>query len=104
MIKLESINLQGERCFGVDQSPRPNSSDLPVEITILGEHRFIILFAGTATSQKKCAGAGPNITALVERKGGNGNGELDVMSIDLALARMEDGNKSVGKRKSKGLR
>lgn len=87
MIKLENIDLQGERCSGIDQIMNTHlSTTLPGDILILGEHRLTILSAGKQTSHFQA----PPRMALVEK---NANvGELDVVGIDQALARMENSN------------
>ena len=84
--KLESVNLQGERCSGIDQIVKSNfSTGLPSDILILGEHRFTILTAGQAKALFQSTGQ----LALVERPAA---GELDVVGIDQALLRMENGS------------
>ena len=94
MVKLEHIDLLGERCSGVDQIVRTNaSSGLPSDILILGEHRFTLLL-GKATSQSQSS----NRIALVEKK--TNSGELDVIGIDQALARMESSNGFGGKKRA----
>ena len=101
MIKLESIDLQGERCSGIEQvgkllaSPAISATALPSDVLILGEHRFIVLSAGKHTTVTRTE----NRVALVETNANTG--ELDVVGIDRALARMEnkDGNGFPGKRK-----
>lgn len=88
LIKLEGTDLQGERCSGIDQILHPSFSGLPSDILILGEHRYTILVPGQARSQFQPT----NRLALVEK---NPNGEeLDIMDIDQALARMENGHRS----------
>ena len=99
MTKLENIDLQGERCSGIAQiSPlaarTTSSTALASEIMILGEHRFVTLTVG-----KQAPLRGENRMALVDTNA-NG-GELDVVGIDQALARMERSDESgfLGKRK-----
>ncbi|RDW84949.1 hypothetical protein BP6252_02539 [Coleophoma cylindrospora] len=99
LIKLEGISLQGERCMGIDQSARPSTSGgLPTEITIIGEHRFTILFSGKISSQPLISSR----SALVERKD-NESGELDVVGIDQALALMDGGSSGGGLFKKKKI-
>lgn len=88
MIRLEGINLQGERCSGIDQLAKTQTSPgLPSEILILGEHRFTILSAG----KKQISHSQPSRRmALVEES--SNSGDLDVVGIDQALARMENSN------------
>jgi hypothetical protein len=88
MIKLEGIDLQGERCSGIDQliKAHPSTGLLPSDIVILGEHRFTILSAGKPQSQFQPS----TRLALVEKS--TNSGELDVVGIDQALARMEYSN------------
>jgi hypothetical protein len=100
MIKLESIDLQGERCSGIEQIAKVaalpvSTTALSSDVVILGEHRFVILSAGKQTP----AGRSENRLALVETNA-NG-GDLDVSEIDRALARMDSRDSSgfVGKRK-----
>lgn len=100
MIKLEGIDLQGERCSGIEQIAKLSaapaiSATVLSDVLILGEHRFVVLSTGKHTPVAKSESR----MALVET---NANaGELDVMGIDRALARMEnrDGNGFLGKRK-----
>ena len=87
IIRLESIDLQGERCSGIDQLPRTKSSGMPADLLILGEHRFAILSAGKLQPFQVSTRM-----ALVE-KVNTSNGELDVVGIDQALAQMENGPK-----------
>lgn len=89
MIKLEGIDLQGERCSDVEQIVKPHSSTgLPSDVLILGEHRFTILSVGKQAREPQSQPTGR--LALTE-KAANGM-ELDVAGIDQALARMENGN------------
>jgi len=100
MIKLENIDLQGERCSGVEQIAKLNavpaisSTALSSEVLILGEHRLVVLEAG-----KQPLVRGESRMALVETNANSG--ELDVVGIERALARMEnrDNNGFLGKRK-----
>ncbi|KAG0647388.1 Nuclear pore NUP37 [Hyphodiscus hymeniophilus] len=99
-IKLEKVDLQGEHCSGIEQitshaASAISTTALPSEIIILGEHRLVILSAGTPTA----ASRSETRMALVETNA-NG-GELDVIGIDRALARMESRDSSglLGKRR-----
>lgn len=91
MIRVDGIDLQGERCSGIEQIAKVDSSDL----LILGEHRFTILSSGKQPKVMK-ARAPAGRSALVERNG-NAAGDLDVMEIDQALTRMENGQSNRGK-------
>ena len=101
MIKLENIDLQGERCSGIEQIaklvalPAISTTSLSSDVMILGEHRFIILSAGKSTPAVR----GETRMVLVETV--TNSGELDVMGIDRALTRMENRDTSgfLGKRK-----
>ena len=87
MIKLESIDLQGERCSGIDQFVKSHASaGLPSDILIVGESRFTILSVGKQVSNFQAS----KRMALVEKN--TNAGELDVIGIDQALARMEKSN------------
>jgi len=87
MIKLEGIDLQGERCSGIDQLAKSQTSTgLPSEILVLGEHRFTILSGGKQPVQFQTSTRYP----LVEKQ--TNAGDLDVVGIDQALARMENSN------------
>ncbi|PBP19997.1 hypothetical protein BUE80_DR009137 [Diplocarpon rosae] len=90
MIKLESVNLQGERCSGVDQVLKPLSSTggLSTEILVLGEHRLTLLVSGTPPREQTFEKSISRL-ALVEKS--TNVGELDVMGIEQALACMENG-------------
>ena len=96
IVKLEGVDLKGERCSGVEQIPKlasPTSTGgLATDILILGEHRFTILTTGKP--MRGDAGTGAGRLALVEKNTNpNANaGELDVVGIDRALARMENGH------------
>ena len=96
MIKLENVDLQGERCSGVEQIAKsaPSSAGFSSEILILGEHRYVLLIFGKSAARERPAEKSASRLALVE-KSLNG-GELDVGGIEQALARMENGG---GKRK-----
>jgi hypothetical protein len=83
MIKLEDVDLQGELCSGVEQLSSAASG-----ILILGEHRYVIV-ANSKQSREPPFERSAGRLALTE-KSVNG-GELDVVGIDQALARMENG-------------
>jgi hypothetical protein len=91
MIKLESIDLRGERCSGIEQiaklsiAPATSPTALSSDVVILGEHRLIILSAGKQVHSRV---ERENRMALVETDANVG--ELDVMGIDRALTRMEN--------------
>lgn len=98
MVKLEGVDLQGERCSGVETVAKTHpavstATQLPTDILILGEHRFVVLSENKQTqTQTRDEGR----MALVEK---NTNGrELDVMGIDQALARMEESGSGSGSR------
>ena len=100
MIKLEKIDLHGERCSGIEQiakssAPLGSSTALSSEIIVLGERRLLILSVGKQSPLTR----GDKRMALVETNA-NG-GDLDVVGIDQALARMEgrDSSELFGKRK-----
>lgn len=82
IIKLDSVELQGERCSAVAQIAR--SSGQQSDIVIVAEHRFVVVSTGKQT--RKSEGR----LVLVE-KSTNG-GELDVIGIEQALAQMENGS------------
>jgi hypothetical protein len=88
-IKLEGIDLQRERCSGIDQIVQGNlSTGLPSDILVLGEHRFTIVATGQARAALQPTGQ----LVLVEKR--RAAGELDVVGIDQALLRMENGSKN----------
>ncbi|KAF8860645.1 hypothetical protein BDZ45DRAFT_587947 [Acephala macrosclerotiorum] len=89
IVRVENIDLQGERCSGVEQISRnATSTSLTSDILVLGEHRFTIL---TTSKQLKPATASkPENRLILAEKSANG-GELDVIGIDQALSRMENG-------------
>lgn len=86
MVKLENVDLQGERCSGVEQLTKTASSPQS-EVIVLGEHRYIILSTGKLLKSQSTENTGK--LALTENSG-NG-GELDVVGIEQALTRMENG-------------
>jgi hypothetical protein len=86
-IKLEGIDLHRERCTGIDQiATRILSTGLPTDILILAEHRFTIVTTGQAKPASQQGGQ----LALAERR--PAAGDLDVVGIDQALLRMENGS------------
>jgi hypothetical protein len=89
MVKLDGIDLQGERCTAIDQLVKPpGSNGHPSNMLILGEHRFIILeMAGQAQVP---AFQASSRMALV--KTNTHSGELDVVGIDQALTRLDNSN------------
>ncbi|KAF7857854.1 uncharacterized protein EAF02_011221 [Botrytis sinoallii] len=109
-IKLENVDLLGERCISIEQAPKSSisphtRSEIPSDIFIIGEHRYIIFIGGKSVAPK------PNQNAyalqLVQREDEDeqmtddrmiavGSGELDVNDIDRALARMENKERSGG--------
>lgn len=86
VVKLESVNLQGERCSGVEQLTKTASSSQS-EFIILGEHRYIILSTGKLLKSHSTDNTG---RLALTANNGNG-GELDVGGIEQALTRMENG-------------
>jgi hypothetical protein len=86
-VRLNHVNLQGERCSGIDQIPTTNSSDLPTELIVLGEHRYIILSTTSIGKQPKPRSTSDKL-ALVARNSTT-NGDLTVMDIDQELDKME---------------
>ncbi|KAH8595279.1 hypothetical protein B0O99DRAFT_672428 [Bisporella sp. PMI_857] len=97
IIKLESIDLQGERCSGIDQLPKTKTAPngLPADIIILGEHRFTILSAGKPVSQFQTS-----TRIILSEKSNNNSGELlDVSAIDQVLSQMENTNGFEARRK-----
>ncbi|KAK6593817.1 hypothetical protein H4I95_11209 [Botrytis cinerea] len=109
-IKLEHVDLLGERCIGIEQAPKSSislhtRSEIPSEIFIVGEHRFIIFIGGKSVAPKQNQNA--YALQLVQREDEDeemtddrmiavGSGELDVNDIDRALARMENKDRSGG--------
>lgn len=89
MVRLEGVNLRGERCCGVDQCSRGATSKslLPTEILILGEHRYIIASDNShqPLGPKQRAPASTEYQLMASR-------DLDVTEIDQVLSRMENGN------------
>jgi hypothetical protein len=83
-IKLDNVELQGERCSAVAQIPKL-SQGVPSNIMIVAEHRFVILSTGKQARQSE------GRMVLVEKGTNGGVGELDVVGIEQALARMENG-------------
>lgn len=84
MIKLEGVDLQGERCAGFTQIPQASTSNsLPSDVLILGEHRFTVLSTGKSSKQPQFRVSGR--PALIEK---SGNGELE--DINRALTLMEN--------------
>jgi hypothetical protein len=83
-IKLDSVELQGERCSAVAQIPK-SSTGTQSDIVIVAEHRFVILSMGKQARQRE------GRMVLVEKTTKGGVGELDVVGIEQALARMENG-------------
>ncbi|TVY80619.1 Nucleoporin [Lachnellula suecica] len=84
MLRLDGIDLQGERCSGIEQITKPYPSS--PEILVLGEHRFAILTTRKSTKELKPRQPAERL-ALTEKSGNNG--ELDVLGIDQALTRMD---------------
>ncbi|ESZ91593.1 hypothetical protein SBOR_8028 [Sclerotinia borealis F-4128] len=104
-IKLEHVDLLGERCTGIEQAPKCSTSphtrtDISTDIFIMGEHRFTIFIGGESVAPKQNRKA--YALQLVQsredededmtnnRMIGVGSGDLDVNDIDRALARMEN--------------
>ncbi|KAF7876476.1 hypothetical protein EAF04_001566 [Stromatinia cepivora] len=110
-IKLEHVDLLGERCTGIEQAPKSSISphsrtEILTDIFIMGEHRFTIFIGGKSVTPKQ----NQNAYALQlvrsredededmadDRMIGVGSGDLDVNDIDRALARMEKNERSGG--------
>ncbi|KAB8293071.1 hypothetical protein EYC80_007431 [Monilinia laxa] len=109
-IKLENVDLLGERCTGIEQAPKSSLSphsrtEISTDIFIIGEHRFTMLLGGKPITPKQNQNA--FALQLVQREDEDevmtedkmidvGSGELDVNDIDRALARMENNERSGG--------
>ncbi|RFU35430.1 hypothetical protein B7463_g909, partial [Scytalidium lignicola] len=93
LIKLDGIDLRGERCCGVDQLPRPSSSTtvIPTEILLIAEHRFIVLSVPKPAKAKQNRSLEDRL-AVMEMNASTG--ELDVVGIDRALDMMENGSRN----------
>ncbi|QSZ32001.1 hypothetical protein DSL72_001570 [Monilinia vaccinii-corymbosi] len=109
-IKLEYVNLLGERCTGIEQAPKSSFSpqtrtEISTDIFITGEHRFTILIGGKPVMPKQNRNAfalqlvqreDEDAVMTVDRMIDVGSGELDVNDIGRALARMENSERSSG--------
>jgi hypothetical protein len=89
MIKLEHIDLQGERCSGIEQIPKTTPGGaLSSDVLLVGEHRFVLLSAG-----KQMMVPRSERLALVEMSARDitttMDTDMDITGIDRALARME---------------
>ncbi|KAG9243239.1 hypothetical protein BJ878DRAFT_424050 [Calycina marina] len=94
MVLLENIDLQGERCSGIEQMPKSRpSSGLPTELIVLGEHRFTIISAGKPAPAFASSIASTRL-AFAEKSYANDISmrELNVDDIDRALSRMGHGH------------
>jgi len=86
-LKIESIDLQGEQCSGVEQIVKgPTTSGLPSDLLVLGEHRLVIFSSGKSKTQFQSS-----TVALTERNTIANAGNLTVGGIDQALERMDRG-------------
>ena len=87
LVRLEGVNLRGERCCGIDSFPRLTLSKvpLPADIILLAEHRYIILSDNTPeqSSLRRRIPSQTSYQALRTK-------ELDVAEIDQVLSRMEN--------------
>ena len=84
-IKLDNIELQGERCSAVAQLSK-SSTGTHSDIIIAAEHRLVILSTGKPVRPSE------GRMILVEKSTNRASGgELDVVGIEQALARMENG-------------
>lgn len=97
MVRLDKIDLLGERCSGICHLPSvqlSNNTALPCDLLVLGEHRLIVVSPirksqrprGNARNQVVVPVISPRIST-----------DLDVMEIDSALDHMENGARK-GKR------
>jgi hypothetical protein len=96
MIRIDGVNLRGERCTGIALIPRESASkpSLPVELLITAEHRYVIVSDDTPTLR------GPRQRAISQtRYQALPSTELDVTEIDEALSRMDNGNSLMPTRK-----
>lgn len=92
IMKLENINLQGERRSCVDHFPKnpsvpPSKNAVPVDVLVTGEHRFVISSDTRGDLLSSRFEAEENSELAIAA-----GGDLDVSSIDQALSRMENGN------------
>ncbi|KAN0101956.1 hypothetical protein V8E51_012466 [Hyaloscypha variabilis] len=83
--KIDNVDLQGERCSAVVQISKSSTGAHP-DIVIVAEHRLVILSTGKPIRQSE------GRMVLVDKStNGASGGELDVVGIEQALARMENG-------------
>ncbi|CAG8950791.1 hypothetical protein HYFRA_00003006 [Hymenoscyphus fraxineus] len=91
MVRLEGVDLKEERCSGIGQIPNSSSTDSPSDLVVLGESRLAIVISAKQSSKDAKVLATAGRLAMAERASAN-IGPLDVVGIDQALARMENGN------------
>jgi WD40 repeat protein len=85
LIRVDSVNLYGERCCSLAQAPAPTTkSGISTELIIAAEHRLIVVsdLPNKKTSQKLIVAADES-QALIP-------GDLDIRQIDQVLSRMDD--------------
>lgn len=91
MVRLEGVDLKDERGSGIEQIPNGSSTDSPSDLIVAGESRLAIIISAKQTGKDSRAMVAAGRMALNERPPTN-VGSLDVVGIDQALARMENGN------------
>jgi len=94
VVRVEGVNLRGERCSSIDQCVRHTTSrgGIPTELLIAGEHRFLIVSDDTPEKAHR-----RNVLASGEKQLA-ASGNLDVTQIDQVLSKMDSGN-SLARRK-----
>ncbi|KAL2072389.1 hypothetical protein VTL71DRAFT_11732 [Oculimacula yallundae] len=87
MIKIENIDLQGERCSGIEQIVKGTTSSTS-DILILAENRLTLLVSAKSIRERPTEKSASRL-ALVERS--INGGDLDITGIDQALANLDNG-------------
>jgi len=101
IIRLHGVDLRGERCCGISQSVGSASAskvNLPTDIIITGEHRFLIV-SDVASLEMPHPLRQSKLAITHNEKQLASTGELDILGIDQALTEMEEGP-IFGKRKA----
>ncbi|KFY08272.1 hypothetical protein V491_08454 [Pseudogymnoascus sp. VKM F-3775] len=99
MIRIDGVNLRGERCTGLAQSVVDGATP---ELIIAAEHRLVIV----ADLPESRSAPKPRVPSALESGAGQlqivaSGRDLDISGIDQMLDRMdEDGSPLFGKRKS----
>jgi hypothetical protein len=103
MLRVEGVNLRGERCNGLEQNATDLALGITPELIIAAESRLVIVADPPESREPRTRSRAPTLESSAKQlQIASSSGELDIRGIDQMLDRMDDDQPSlfVPKRKS----